>query len=239
MSSVSFILCRRKHRTVGVSSEAAARWSGEVGDKVFTYKYFSSGRNVFNNHNNQPLCQDTLVEPFGACPVSFVLVILYFYIIITISFFFTIKYLLNSLSSLQGAERQIYFELIWDSWYGLLKHGKEFQELRWHMADIFCPFCHSLAWLHQNLSAVFMVCLLTDKQKSDSQVCKLNVNSGVICQLTAQRNCLQQQESSLTHTDISCAGHAALGAKCCCKRLCCSFCHSACGSSQETSGGCG
>lgn len=105
------------------------------------------------------------------------------------------------------------------------------------MAEILHPLCCSLAWLHQSLSVMFMVCLLTDKWKSNSQVCKLKVNSGVICQLTIQRNCLQQGESSLTHTDVSCAGHAALQAKCCCKCLCCSFCHSACGSSQQTRGG--
>lgn len=86
---------------------------------------------------------------------------------------------------------------------------------------------------------MFKVCLLTEKWKSISQVCKLKVNSGVICQLTIQRNCLQQRESSLTHTDISCARHAAFQAKCCCKCLCCSFYHSNCGSSQQTSGGCG
>lgn len=91
--------------------------------------------------------------------------------------------------------------------------------------------------LQSCLSVMFMVCLLTDKWKSNSQVCKLKVNSGVICQLTIQRNCLPQGGSSLTHTDTSCAGHAALQAKCCCKCLYCCFCHSACGSSQETRGG--
>lgn len=84
---------------------------------------------------------------------------------------------------------------------------------------------------------MFMVCCLTDKQNSNSEVCKLKVNSGLTYQLTIQRNCLQQRESSLTHIDISCSRGGTLQTKCCCKCLYCSFCHSACGSSQQTSGG--
>lgn len=137
--------------------------------KVFTYKYWSE-RIIFNN---QPLCQDTLVELFSASPFSFVLIIfVYLYKYYKI-FLFTIKYLLDSLCSIKLA-RSRGADTFWTNLRFLMWVIKTWDWIPG--IKVKCgrctlpPLCHSLAWLHLSLSVIFMVYFLTDKWKSNSQV---------------------------------------------------------------------